>query len=125
MFHVVNVFTLSFYNVTGTGRTTCGFLQNCPEVFLHLQYTQQGIPICLHAQCWWNTSYSCMFELDSLVHCLCENLVQGSHSCLHIHSSLDQHSHFVDNESVYRLFIDTLVYVNVNQNWWVAGNGDH
>ena len=72
--------------------------------------------VCMHSVLW-NTSYNCMFELDSLVHCLCGNLVQGSHSCLHIHSLLDQHSHFVDNESVHRLYIDTLVYVNVNRNW--------
>ena len=31
--------------------TTCEFMEDCLDMFLHLQLTQQGIPIFQHVQC--------------------------------------------------------------------------
>ena len=31
--------------------TTCEFIEDCLDMFLHLQLTQQGIPIFQHVQC--------------------------------------------------------------------------
>ena len=56
--------------------TTCEFMEDCLDMFLHLQLTQQGIPIFQHVQCLgehflrrsaannWQVSTSCFYFVE-------------------------------------------------------------
>ena len=105
--------------------TTCEFMEDCLDMFLHLQLTQQGIPIFQHVQCLGEhflKLHVCIILSETLI-----GWELGTMGAIPVFISIMcwvYSPRFVDNETAYKLSTDNSVYKNGDQNWLAVGNKD-